>query len=116
MYLNSFSFPFSDSDPEEPEIVEEASPPKRMRSNSSSSDGLEDFLVKTIPEPQTVKPVSHLDVDDIKEEMASFERNGQRPPSLEKVYNALLSVPPTSCEAERWDMERNLNFQNSKAI
>jgi hypothetical protein len=37
----------------------------------------------------------------LKREMAVFEANGTRPVSLERVYRALLTLPPTSVEAER---------------
>jgi len=33
--------------------------------------------------------------------MMIFEATGQRPAYLEKVYNAIKSLPPTSVEAER---------------
>lgn len=60
---------------------------------------LKDHLEKTKPILQTIESVSTL--EDIKEAMSSFEKSGERPPALQKVYNALLSVPVTSCEAER---------------
>ena len=37
----------------------------------------------------------------IKSEMAVFERSGVRGHSLQLVYSNLLSIPPTSVEAER---------------
>ncbi|KRX79453.1 hypothetical protein T06_10894, partial [Trichinella sp. T6] len=37
----------------------------------------------------------------IKNEMAVFEAVGQRPKTLQKLYDALITVPPTSCETER---------------
>jgi hAT family C-terminal dimerisation region len=37
----------------------------------------------------------------IKSEMAVFERSGVRGRSLQLVYSHLLSIPPTSVEAER---------------
>ena len=73
-------------------------PPKRNRSDSSSSEDLDDYLEK--------KPPLHVEtttdpLDVIKNAMAEFESSGERPATLQKVYNALLSVPATSCEAER---------------
>ncbi|KRZ88157.1 hypothetical protein T08_13634 [Trichinella sp. T8] len=37
----------------------------------------------------------------IKNEIAVFEAVGQRPKTLQKLYDALITVPPTSCETER---------------
>ncbi|KRY16831.1 Protein ZBED8 [Trichinella patagoniensis] len=37
----------------------------------------------------------------IKNEMAVFEAVGQRPKTLQKLYDALITVPPTSYETER---------------
>ncbi|KRX28967.1 hypothetical protein T09_2818, partial [Trichinella sp. T9] len=33
--------------------------------------------------------------------MAVFEAVGQRPKTLQKLYDALITAPPTSCETER---------------
>ena len=38
---------------------------------------------------------------EIKREMAIFENTFQRPALLEKIHRAVLTVPPTSVEAER---------------
>jgi len=37
----------------------------------------------------------------IKQEMSLLEATGKRPGKLEQIYIALLSIPPTSVEAER---------------
>ena len=37
----------------------------------------------------------------IKQEMKLLEATGKRPSQLEHLYNALLTIPPTSVEAER---------------
>ncbi|KRY26479.1 hypothetical protein T01_9761, partial [Trichinella spiralis] len=37
----------------------------------------------------------------IKNEMAVFEAVGQRPKTLQKLYDALITAPPTSCETGR---------------
>ena len=34
----------------------------------------------------------------IQRDMASYESRGKRPPGLEQLYSALLSIPPTSAE------------------
>ena len=40
-------------------------------------------------------------LNDIKSDMKYFESRGQRSTMLAEIYRALLSIPPTSCEAER---------------
>ena len=120
----------TESDPDEPEMVEvetieSATPPKK--SDSGEWRDFEDCLKPKMPVPRAAKSV--LPADVIKQGMESFEIDGERPSSLEKaswgflcklnrrisrfffnyhkyilfsqVYNALLSVPATSCEAER---------------
>ena len=72
-------------------------PPERTC--SGESDDLQDFLKK--PEPKSQLPQSIMPLEMIKEAMTFLETNGERPKCLENVYQALLSVPPTSCEAER---------------
>ena len=37
----------------------------------------------------------------VKKELAVLETSGERPGLLEKVYKALLTLPPSSTEAER---------------
>ena len=38
----------------------------------------------------------------VKNEMALFEKNSsKRPQNLERLYNALMTIPPTSIESER---------------
>lgn len=45
---------------------------------------------------------SELDIEtQIKVEMALYDSGGKRPENLERVYNALLTIPPTSVEADR---------------
>ena len=72
-------------------------PPKKTC--SGESDDLQDFLSQ--PGPQSQRPQSTTPLEMIKEAMTFFETNGERPKCLENVYQALLSIPPTSCEAER---------------
>ena len=53
------------------------------------------------------QPLDNCNLNDksmqaaIKSEMAVFERSGVRGRSLQLVYSHLLSIPPTSVEAER---------------
>jgi hypothetical protein len=37
----------------------------------------------------------------VKKEMNLFEATKNRPSNLEKLYNALMTIPPTSVESER---------------
>ena len=37
----------------------------------------------------------------VKNEMSLFEQNSKRPENLEKLFQALLTIPPTSIESER---------------
>ena len=74
--------PENDSDdPDEPQLVEvEPMPPQR-----SFSDELNDCVDEPTPAPVLQTAISATPLDDIKEDMSSFERNGQRPLSLQKV-------------------------------
>ena len=90
----------SDDDPDEPEPREMETEVEHVPPQRSFSDEVNDCVDQPAPQLQTA--ISSTPLDDIKEDMSSFERTGQRPPSLQKVYNSLLSVPPTSCEAERY--------------
>ena len=83
---------------DEQEIVDDPMPmpPKR-----SFSDELNDCVDEPTPAPLVQTSFSNTPLDDIKDDMASFEKNGRRSPILQRVYNALLSIPATSCEAER---------------
>ena len=86
-----------EEDPDDPElvVVETAAPPVR-----SDSDDFKDVAYKHEPTaPQCVRSTTPLEV--IERAMSEYETSGERPTSLQKVYLALLSVPPTSCEAER---------------
>ena len=81
----------NDDDPDEPELiddipepvqdttesVDDPSPPKR-----SDSDDFKDCLNPT-PEPKPTKAASPLEI--IQEDMSSYERDGERPKSLQKV-------------------------------
>ena len=45
--------------------------------------------------------VSTSVLNTLKADMKFFESRGQRSKMLAQIYRALLSIPPTSCEAER---------------
>ena len=75
----------SEDDPDEPQLVEvEPIPPQR-----SFSDELNDCVDEPTPAPVLQTAISATPLDDIKEDMSSFERNGQRPLSLQKVASQL---------------------------
>ena len=124
-------------DPDEPEVVE-ASLPEGSCSDGEESVKWSDCLKPKKVEIPRATSTSTLDL--IETAMSGFETSGERPKSLEKVlkarcnlsctysfylniftfsnttvfqvYKALMSVPPTSCEAER--CAKHLNFENSK--
>jgi hypothetical protein len=62
-------------------------------------------LHKLLHDNQSYKPKIDNSPKDvfscIKKEMAVFELTGTRLSSLEKIYQALLTIPPTTVEAER---------------
>ena len=71
----------SQDDPDEPELIGDNSmPPQR-----SFSDELNDCVDEPTPVPLLQTDISTTPLDDIKEDMSSFERNGLRPPTLQKV-------------------------------
>ena len=82
--------PVVEDDPDEPEPIDPVEldpiiqPPPPKRSCSDCSDDLNECLEKGKPKP--LPPKSTTSIDDIKEDMSSFERSGERPTSLEKVF------------------------------
>ena len=52
---------------------------------------------KAVPEPKTQEIGNAL----VKKEISLFEEKGERPHYLELLYQALLTIPPTSVESER---------------
>ena len=49
---------------------------------------------------QAARP-KDCDVDEVANEFAFFDKNKKKTDSLEMLYNALLTIKPTSVEAER---------------
>ena len=99
MYPLPFSFR---SQNDEVEVIQ---PPQGASSDQSDGDDdLREYLEKTDPTKAPIsvpQPTSPKDI--IQEGMSRFETSGERSPALKKLYLALQSVPPTSCEAERCD-------------
>jgi hypothetical protein len=52
---------------------------------------------KIISQTRTLNDIT----SDVKKELILFEIEGKRGPTLEKVYNDLNTIPPTSVESER---------------
>ena len=91
-------------------------PPKRSRSNEiwailekPKSGGTR------VPKP-TSTSLSTLVLNGIKNDMKFFESRGpsRRPTTLAEIYRALLSVPPTSCEAERGVSFSQMSFNRTR--
>ena len=110
-------------DPPSPE--NHAPPPKRSRSNEIwgilDKPKSADTPVPTTTRGATASSLSTLVLNGLKNDMKIFEGKGpsRRPTRLAEIYRALLSVPPTSCEAEREEITQSNviqwieNFQKS---
>ena len=88
----------------ESESPSEADPaPAAPVLKKSKMEELNSFLQETSSPrtPQASFQTAAEVLVEIKREMAIFESTGQRPACLEKVYSALITLPPTSVEAER---------------
>ena len=56
---------------------------------------------KKINAPTSPPRITSVTLTSIKSDMKRFEGTGKRPRALERIYQALLSIQVTSCEAER---------------
>ena len=85
-----------DTEVEDPE--DNPSEPASIPPQRSYSEELRDDLAEresaTIVRPQSTGTTTTL--TSIKKDIKKYEGTGDRPKSLEKVYNALRSIPPTS--------------------
>ena len=70
-----------------------------MSSESSFSDDLDAFLDSSLPRASRNAPVSFNLI--IKKEMTLFQATNNRPKNLENLYQSLLTIRPSSVEAER---------------
>ena len=72
-------------------------PPKRKRPNQSFAQKLADRLAKRNAEINAEdEDDSGISLNSIRKAMKKYEVSGKRPKLLEKVYQALCSIPPTS--------------------
>lgn len=101
-------------DPPSPESqADHAPPPKRSRSNEIwgilDKPKSTDNPVPTTTRGTTGSSLSTLVLNGLKNDMKIFEGKGtsHRPTRLAEIYRALLSVPPTSCEAEREEITQS---------
>jgi hypothetical protein len=87
-----------ETETEAAEVAEDAPLPKK-----SKSQELSEFLAKKkVAESGRGPRNSAVEVlKTIKKEMGVYKATGKRPSSLDLVRTALLSIPPTSTEAER---------------
>lgn len=99
LHLRLFKEDDSEEDANDETIESEDEPPKKL----SKAEELEEVLSgkKKIAEKKKPRCTSQGLLQNLKREMAVFESSGDRPSSLEKLYRALLSLPPSSIEAER---------------
>lgn len=59
-----------------------------------------DSVIANVTKVENPKDILY-DVSNISKEMKIFEATGKRTDNLEKLYNALKTIPPTSIESER---------------
>ena len=92
-------FPSQDDNNEEDDENAEEEPPAKQ-SKAEELDALlsRKTVSRSNPGPRNF---SQEMLKTMKKEMAVFESTGKRPSSLEKVYKALKTIPPSSVEAER---------------
>ena len=83
--------------------VDTTEPPNEIQTveNDLEDESFESRMEKDLLKgTQAAKP-SDCDIDEIANDFAFFEKNKNKPESLKLLYNALLSIKPTSVEAER---------------
>ena len=112
-------FPEQDQDrSDEPRVLEERSAEPQVTQESSEPEVIEEGpSAPKAPKTEYQKLRTHLEEkkthneranksldpattvrDMIERDMDSYETSGKRPPGLEQLYSALLSIPPTSAE------------------
>ena len=75
----------------------EPEPPKKTLSQS-----YKEFIEKNVQDSEAaLQSRKSSALTNIKREMTLYESSGNRGRMLEQIYTALLSIPPTSVEAER---------------
>ena len=84
----------SPSDPDEPEPEEGPTPPKRSCSNELRRHHKENKAKRA----KRGAAKSATPLFKIMKDMESYEATGKRPPMLQKIYQAVSSIPPTSAE------------------
>ena len=58
--------------------------------------------LRLLAQKQETPSLVEIGTNLVKNEMALFEKNSsKRPQNLERLYNALMTIPPTSIESER---------------
>ena len=92
-----------EGDPNHNEQEDGAPPPKRSRAKELAEklDRNKRRSNENRGTMATPTAVSTSVLNAIKNDMKDFEVRGQRPTRLAEIYRALLSIPPTSVEAER---------------
>ena len=94
------------NDPEVHEVQDGPSAPKAPKRTPSQED--EDLLLKNYLEEKKKHNEKSINweapttsvYDMITKAMDDYETRGIRPPALEQIYSALLTIPPTSAEVK----------------
>ena len=88
------------------EIKERPPQPVEKEYEPPTADVMKNLLQKAIDHQLTVPPQKENPIGPslnttVRRELTQFEESVIRGPELDKVYNFLLSIPPTNVEAER---------------
>ena len=84
---------------DEPEVIHEGPPPTKAPRTEYQElrIHLEEQKTRNEAANNSLDPATTV-YEMIKRDMASYESRGKRPPGLDQLYSALLSIPPTSAE------------------
>ena len=84
---------------DEPEVINEGPPPPKVQKTEYQKlrTHLEEKKTHNEKANKSLDPTTTVH-DMIERDMDSYETSGKRPPGLEQLYSALLSIPPTSAE------------------
>ena len=87
------------SQSDEPEVIFEGPSPAKVQKTEYQRlrKHLEEKKTHNEKTNESLDPATTVQ-DMIERDMESYETSGKRPPGLEQLYSALLSIPPTSAE------------------
>ena len=78
-----------------------------VENNENTEENFEERLARRLKSANTPISIQDDDYKSLNKDMASFQAHGIRPKNLELLYQALLTLKPTSVESER-------NFSQAK--